>query len=381
MKKAILSGGCAIFLLVAFSQIAVPQAEAPTWNVGESWGLGAKDVDLTAALSQLMENMESMMPGTSFQIPTARMSFYTLQEVVGQDSQYYNVSVNEGDELTMDMTFNSSYQGQSVSGSMHIDMVMKMNGTIYYSKDSLSPARFNGTMSMQMTFSGSGSGMGTSATNVNGSMDVSGNVDVTYNPSVNLFDFPISVGDNWTVNSTATMTGSLSGKMSVAGLENNVQVPMNSTTDVSMSASCQGTKTITLPDGTSTTAYKIVYSGTKIGDLNLLPARTVYYSPDKHHIVSEEFSFTDAMSGLSKAIPSQGASYTLGLSGLQSDQILFTAEPMSKEAVTAAISGLGTGGGSNTLLIVVAAVVVVIVAVLASVFVILRRRTHPAFQL
>jgi hypothetical protein len=366
--KAILSLACAAFLMMAAAQVAAPQAGVPTLSVGDSWAMGAKDIDLTSIMNALVENMRQYLSGMTLNM-TGKMSFYELFEVTGQDSQLYNLSANQGVEMTADVAFSGSYSGQQMSGAIHSVMVLKVNGTMYFTKDDMRLSRYDGTLNLDMTMSGSAGMFG----NLNMTMDISGNISATFNPALNLFDFPISVGDNWAINSTATITGAISGKVSMPGFgEVPIDQNLDSTVTLSISASCPSTSNITMADGSSTTAYKIAYTGTDFSGSNIfLPAGVLYYSPDKRFVVSQELSFTDAMGGLSKA-STGSSSYTYGLSSAQSDQALFTASPMSREAAIGAISGLGTGGTSILPLVIVA---VVAVAIVASAAVIIRRRT------
>ncbi|MEW6221833.1 MAG: hypothetical protein AB1476_00720 [Candidatus Hadarchaeota archaeon] len=365
--KAILSLACAAFLMTAAAQVVAPQAGVPTWSVGDSWAMGAADIDLTSIMDALVENMQQYLSGMTLNM-TGEMSFYEMFEVTGQDSQFYNLAANQGVEMTSDVTISGAYSGQQMAATVHLVMTLKMNGMMYFTKDDMRLSKYDGTMDLNMTMSGNAGTLG----NLNMTMDVSGNISVTFSPALDLFDFPISVGDNWAINSTATITGAISGKVSMPGFG---EIPINqnldSTVNLSISASCPNTSNIALADGSSTTAYKIVYTGADFSGSNIfLPAGVMYYSPDKRFVVSQELSFTDAMGGLSKA--STGSSgYTYGLSSAQSDQTLFTASPMSREAATSAISGLGTSGTSILPLVIVA---VVAVAIVASAAFVIRRR-------
>ncbi|MEW6592179.1 MAG: hypothetical protein AB1305_00600 [Candidatus Hadarchaeota archaeon] len=366
--RAALSLACAAFLMVATAQAAAPQAGVPTWSVGDSWAMGAKDIDLTPIMNALVENMQQYFSGMTL-VMTGKMGFYELFEVTRQDSQFYNLAANQGVEMTADVSFSGSYSGQQISATAHSVMTLNMNGTMYFTKEDMRLSKYDGTMDFDMTMSGGAGMLG----NMNMNVNITGNISVTFTPALNLFDFPLSVGDNWAINSTAAITGTVSGKASVPMFG---EVPINqnldSTVPLSISASCPSTSNITLADGSSTTAYKIAYTGADFSGTNIfLPAGVLYYSPDKRFVVSQELSFTDAMGGLSKASTGT-SSYTYGLSSAQSEQTLFTASPMSRDAATSAISGLGTGG-SNILPLVIVAVVAI--AIVASTAIVIKKRS------
>lgn len=368
--RQISTGVCAFLLVLGVSQTTASQAEVPTWNVGDTWSMGVDDIDLTPVFTTLMENIQ----GIDYTI-TGNLGYYIVYEIVAEDIQQYTMSVLEGAEMTMSLS--GSYGGQQMFASGNATMVVKMDGTIYYTKDALAITQVDVTINMDVEFSGTGGDLsGLGAQTVSGSLKLSGNFSATFNPPLDIFDFPISIGDNWTINSTATITGSLSGTLSMSGLgEQSLSTPLDTTLPISILATCPNTQNITLPDGSVSTAYKIVLSGTGIGGANpLIPASVIYYSPEQRFIVAQELSFKDAMNAMTAGNQETYSTYTLGVASVENDQTLFTMNPMTKDEVTSAMVGLGAEGIDLLLLGAIMAVIATVIIIAIITVVLVKRR-------
>ncbi len=367
--------GISAFLLLMG---AVPgtgsQAEAPTWNVGDSWSMGAMHVDLTPILTALMEDI----PGISYDA-SGDMSYYTVYEVVGEDEQYYIMEVNEGAGINMALSFSGSYEAQSGTGSAEVFMTVTINGTTRHLKNNLAITQVEGTIDMKMDMSFSGSGFGTSELSLPGgsaSLDLSGDFQATFEPPLDIFDFPITIGDSWLINSTATVTGNLSGTINIPGFGSQSQdIPLDATVPISITATCPETQNLTLPGGSVTTAYKIVLSGTGMGSANpFMPASVLYYSPDSGYVVAQELSFGDAMSAMTTGNQDELSMFSLGAAEAGEDQVLFTMNPMTKDEAMSGIAALGSRGMDWLTLGIIVAVILVVIAVAGISIFLMRRR-------
>jgi hypothetical protein len=203
-------------------------------------------------------------------------------------------------------------------------------------------------------------------------MDMTTSYTVSYNPPLDLFDFPLSVGDSWTVNTSVNIEGTSTG--SVSGLFGGTQPiseTLSETVDLSISASCPGTKTVQLPDGTSTTAYRVSLSydwgefAEGFPTVPFLAGQEIYYSPDTGYIVGGKVSLADILGGLETA----GTSVP-GVSGLgAADTFEFSA--MSEQEILKAVAEMGRkekGAGIPLALlvgVVIGVAVLVVVATLA----------------
>ncbi|RLG56504.1 MAG: hypothetical protein DRN83_03915, partial [Hadesarchaea archaeon] len=121
-------GVFAFLLLIGTASGTGSQAEVPTWNVGDSWSMGAEDIDLTPILTALMENLAQSMPGTNYDA-SGHMSCYIVHEVVGEDEQCYIMEVNEGAGINTALSFSGGYGEQSGSGSAETFVSVTINGT------------------------------------------------------------------------------------------------------------------------------------------------------------------------------------------------------------------------------------------------------------
>jgi hypothetical protein len=343
-------------LLLAVCQPVLSQADVPTWSVGDSWAMGMEDFDLTPLINAISQSAQEMMPGVSYS-GSGTMDYYALYKVTGETATQYRVSVKEALSMTMDLTVSGSYGGEQVSGSAHMELAMTLSGTLNFNKSDLSITGGNCTFDLTMELTGSMAGQSYDMT-----IEMSGNLNLACDPPLDLFDFPISVGDSWNVASTITMTGSVSGtaRMPMIG-EQSLDQELSETMPISLSASCPETTSIQMADGTTTTAYKIVLSGTT-GDPFLLGS-TLYYSPERGYIVGQEIDLNQALVGLAGGAREDVES-TIGFS-TTGEPLVFATTPMTEEQVNEGFARVKAMGeeDATALVLIVAAVVVALVVI------------------
>jgi len=368
--KTTFAGVCAFFFLLSLLPVAAPQqAELPTWNVGDTWAMGARDVDLGPMFKALLE----ATPGVTANV-SGKASCYVIYKVEGEDAQYYRVSVTQGVEMNLSGTISGTQYGTTFSGTINMSMVAKGGGNAYYTKDKLALAK--GDMALNLTMDLS---MDAGAA---GSMDMSGdmaiNVSFTASPPLDIFNFPISVGENWTAESDLTMTGRITGrftgKVRAMGMErsldNTIDQPISETTHVSLSMSCPGTADIQL----ASTCYKIAISGTGVMPSGMFaPGVVLYYSPDRRFVAASDVTFGGAMGA--GALGSTGMGQ-IDLSKV-GDQPLFNMRPVSEQEARSAIAAIGVKG--INLVLVLSVVVIVVIAIVAAIAVIKKRRSGEVY--
>lgn len=350
--KATFACVCVGLLLLMTAQVGVSQqAEQPTWEVGDSWSLGKSDIDLSSTSSFM---------GITFDT-TGDGSYYVVYEVVKAGGEEYTVDLTGGMKIDMDVELGGL-------GSMDMSMVGKVDGTLYYTKDNLALDRADETIDLDMKFSGNITAMG-KAKSFSGSMNATSNMNITYDPPIDIFDFPIKVGENWTAESTATVKGSISGTMKMKGKENSISKSFKNTVDISLEFNCPGTEDIPL----ASTCYKIVWSGTGMSQASpFMPAATLYYSPDRGFIVKSETNLGKAMSNATLGLE-KNVSY---LGGTTRGEQTITLNPVTEQEAKNEIAGMSLeeGGISMTLIgAIIAVVVIVLIALIA-----LRRRRSAA---
>jgi hypothetical protein len=333
-----------LILLLGFSPLAGSQ-EVPTWEVGDSWAMGKEDYDISPLLNLIFENMQKFLPGVSF-TGNGTVDFYNFREVVGEDATQYVLSVVQGFGLDANISASGNYQGKRFSGSFSMSMSVVDEGVLNVNKSDLSIAR--GVFSLEMNFDISGEGI-PFIVNFTGS----GDCTVSFDPPIDTFDFPISVGENWQVQSTMTMSASFKFTGDIPGL-GQLPTEFSRSTEISAQARCTGVTPISVPGGRTVNAYKIEFTDTTWP----LLGTTIYYSPEEKQVVAQEIDFNKL---LSEGIAWSGEElnpYTFGLSGATGGELLFLASPMAKSEVSEAIEGLRVRG--ITLLPLALAIVIVL---------------------
>lgn len=359
--RVILTGICACLLFLTTVQTGVAQqAEVPTWDIGLTWAIGKPDIDLTFTYTTMDMTVDATGSG----------SYYVIYEVVGIEGQEYRVDLAGGLDMIMDMDISGVSAGQQVSGSMHMTMAAKVDGIIYYTKNELAVARADETLDIDMEFSGSVTGGGQTVS-LSGSLDASGNMGITFNPSLDIFDFPIMVDESWTAESVATVTGSMSGSISLTvatdGEEQSFSEPisesLDQTVNVSLSVSCPNTVDIPL----ASTCYKLVVSGTGMAQANpFMPASVLYYSPDSGFVVAAELPFGEALSGASLGSEEDIPFFGDIMGGEETIALSSVTEQEARDA----IEGIGAEGID---IVLIGAIVAIVIVAIAAVLVVVRR--------
>jgi hypothetical protein len=294
------------------------------------------------------------------------MDYYVLYEVARETGTQYTLSVKNAIGMTMDLSMSGSYRGVDVSGTMDIVMSGTANGNLYINKDDLSITGGDLTFDFDIDATGNFGGMMGAFTMT---MNLSGEATFTFDPPLDLFDFPISTGDNWSIQSTMTMTGSATGEISAPqfGTEPmTITVPLDMTESIYVNAECPTTVSIQTAAGVATTAYKITFSEST--GVPFLTGTTFYYSEDEGFIISEETDFGKLMSSAMGGAGEEASGYAMGLLDMGGVGTLSTS-PMTKSEVMSAIDLIAKGewapeiGKVGALIILVAVVIAVVMAV------------------
>jgi hypothetical protein len=332
--------------------------------------MGIKNHDLTPLVTAIAQAMQETMPGTSFS-GSGTMDFYLLYEVVDETATQYLLSEKIGTDVTMDLTFSGGYGGQEFSGTMQIETSGIMESKVYVNKSDLSMTGGSFTLDFIIRMSGGAGMMGSYA----GTMKISGEGDIILDPPLDLFDFPISVGENWSVQSTATMEGSATLTMDFPLVgKKSMEVPLDFVEQISLTAVCPTTAQVQTAEGKTVTAYQLQYSGTGAGSL-VFPGVTLYYSPEEGVIVQQQIDFSEFMKNMTAGTQEEYSAY--GLTFDLDERVLFTAAPMTPAEAAAGIEAVGRVGIDFFLILVIAVVVGLVVVVALA----LRRRSAPSWEL
>ncbi len=328
------------------------EASKPDWKEGDSWAMGyEKEIqDLFSPAFEQLENQTqtSQVEELNYEV-NGKIGFYQVYEVTEASENGYTLDIEAGGGI--DVSGNFEAKGEMPKeGSYNISekpptetKTISAEGELRYSHDVQGTAKFNSdyalkslNLTMEVEASGSFSAENIPSFNYDyenrtqtveykdysGSIsgDVSVDITVEYDPALDMFDFPIKKGEEWTAHSNMTATGTYEGEIDASGLpesmqknleeqgyslpitledlETNSEQIKNGEIDISNKAvsipmQCTGTEEIVLEDGSTTTAYVIEGANTYSPTLQQSTSTgqsssfKMKYSPEKGFIVSQ----------------------------------------------------------------------------------------------
>ncbi len=259
MIRSILAFSIVFLLgLMLVAPLVSASAEAPTWNEGDAWAMG-KTVDLDAEFATQLQDLEEMISN----LPNPQNLVLNEFEVQALASAYvlFKVdSVNEtevrlkgsyaakftGDasiSITADLSKPGSYswsddvptERRTVSADVSIDTAMVLEIEAVLEKDTAAVKSLTFSAKASMVGSADLVNIPNEQSNwttrtiayenydVNAELNIFMTVTVEFQPALNIYDFPLDVGDEWVIESTATMTGSYGGIIDITGLPADVE--------------------------------------------------------------------------------------------------------------------------------------------------------------
>jgi hypothetical protein len=259
-----------MFGLMLSAPMVSATAQAPTWTQGDAWAIG-KTVDLDAEFAQQLQDLEDMIKSSTNPSNVA-LNEFNIQAMASAYLLFKVDTVNEtevhlkgdyavkftGDasiSISADMEKPGIYQWddeipkerRTMSADVNVDMAMVVEMEVVLEKDTGAVKSISMSIKVDMTGSAnlvnipSGSSNWTSTTVAYENYDVSAdfnffmNLDLEFLPALNIYDFPLSVGDEWIIESTAVLTGSYGGSIDVNGLPADIEAGLFSA-DVLMNA-------------------------------------------------------------------------------------------------------------------------------------------------
>ncbi len=243
---------CALFAPTAAA--VSPTANAPTWNDGDSWAMG-KSIDLDTEFSeqlddiqQMLENMTGSASLDEFQVQASASAWSIVEVTEATVSEYVvesRFAARFNAEANIQVTGNMPVAGTRAWGDMYypnasmtisldatIDMAYVSEITVVFEKATMAIKSIDTTNSAsaiasfdlinmpEQKFNWSDMSTTYSYKNINFDLDLSIVLDlgVEFSPYLNVIEFPLTYGSNWTVSSLATVTGGLSGHLDINGL-------------------------------------------------------------------------------------------------------------------------------------------------------------------
>ncbi|MDD1743615.1 MAG: hypothetical protein LUO85_03215 [Methanomassiliicoccales archaeon] len=413
-----------------------PAANAPTWSQGDSWAMG-KSVDLDSEFSEQLDQMQQSLEGMmgngnldQFQV-TAMASSWMIVEVTSvTDTEYVlkgSLAMRFNGEANAQMTgqmpaagtkawddFNYPNVTMTVSIGASIDMAFVSETTVVFEKSTMAIKSIETTNKASAVASLSIANMPESKFNpsnmsmtysyknmeVDVNFDLELNVGATFTPALNLIEFPLSVGNSWSVNSLASITGSMTGFLDIKGLPASDQASMFDN-DMLRNAGITGfpidfSKLSTqgeprIVNGTLGPINQYVNATMECTGVNLVTL-PIYGEVAIYEIAmnggSEKFYYSDDIRFLTGAGSSlEGLELPVDLGGIQLPEANMTMEPVSAQEAQQNIDSISSyqadlsgeasnsnGGGLGDLMgflpiIGLIAVIIVVVAVVALVMV------------
>lgn len=259
MNKIIGALFSALLFMILLSSLAVPAfaftptAEAPEWSEGDRWAFGA-DMDAGAEFDEILTNLTNMLEMTEPVDEVNDMSlsggteFWMLFEVTEvTDDEYVmemdmatSVTLDAAVSITADLPVAGTYNYLddpdtaliTVDADVGVDATLVVNVEMTYDKDTMAvksiaidakvraEADFvaNNLPRSEDDWMNSTEKIWYEDYDVHGELEVNFDMELEFNPGLNLYDFPLSVNDAWWSNFTASFSGHLTGYLDIQGL-------------------------------------------------------------------------------------------------------------------------------------------------------------------
>jgi hypothetical protein len=261
---------CTFTLVTLLCSVAVPTlavqmdpAEAPEWEEGSKWAYGMEyDVgaELGTQLQELSDMLEDEVECTVDDLSVdGEMGLWIVFEVTEASDEVYvlsmrtaaMMSLEAGISVTAEMPKAGTYEftelfeieteeiTMSVDASFEAALVIDVDITFERDTMALESIDLNVAASASMDLNADNIPMfllgdmfdddydeNTSTSydvsyedfDISGEMELDLALEMVFDPALNLWDFPINVGEEWYVNSEGTLSGTMSGFIDVQGL-------------------------------------------------------------------------------------------------------------------------------------------------------------------
>jgi len=259
MKKIYGALFSALLFLFLLSSLAIPAfaftptAEAPEWNEGDRWAFGA-DTNVGAEFDEILTNLTNLLEMTDEVDEVNEMSlsgsteFWMLFEVTEVTDDEYVMEMDMATSVTLDATvsitadmpvagtYNYSDDPTTslitVDADVDVDATVIFNVEVTYDKDTMAvkSIAIDAKIRAEADFVANNLPQsdddwmnGTETIwyedyDVHGELEVNFDMALEFDPGLNLYDFPLSMEDEWWSNFTASFSGHLTGFLDIQGL-------------------------------------------------------------------------------------------------------------------------------------------------------------------
>jgi hypothetical protein len=395
----------AVLSLLVVSSAAVmaldQSAPLPVWTKGQTWAIGG-DKDLSTVLGENLGTLRNTMAllgnisidnlhltGTAgawavFKVNDVTADTYLLEYCTGMcvhGSFYVSVHGNMPCAGTHDLS-NLTNENKAVSVDTCFDLMITSHGVATIDKATMAIISVNSTSmvdeslvfkavnfpsySTDISIKGATVNMTYQNYSINECLHLEIASNISYSPALNLIQFPLAVGNNWTIDSKMTFAGEVKGYFNATGVSPSAlsglieksgpfdgsvliqdltklgTMPINNGTigpvdlNISTTMQCLGTKLIN-DCGGNITVFDVAQKES---------GAHLYYSPNTEFLAS--FLWMPQLSSLNGMFAIPAGSFTSGLS-LNTSMSIASADPTN---ATKEISKIGASQGVQTVSLV-----------------------------
>lgn len=281
--------------LTALLGTTAGSVDVPEWEVGQSWAMGL-DMDM----SELYDDMWDMLcqDGSCNVSYDGEMSYYQKIEVVEKTEDEYVLSfdargiydlthVMEMESMMMVEGTYSIYdhdipmEMKKSTTDMEMDMNMNISAEFRLEKDTLAVisanfdlnmvsyqrSYFSNMIDMDQYWGGETMTISYKDYNMSMHMEVNMSLEASFDPPLDIFNFPLSVGNQWEVESSMTLSGKVSTSMDIdhdtmfyVDDDLDIEEVLDTTIPIHLKMECTGTEMLELEDGSTEEVYLIKVS-------------------------------------------------------------------------------------------------------------------------
>ncbi|MCX6650861.1 MAG: hypothetical protein NT131_04290 [Methanomassiliicoccales archaeon] len=232
-----------------------PTAQAPVWTEGTQWAFGS-ETDVGASYAETLDNFTNLLEvvGEVNELSlNGGTEFWLLFEVTEANDTTYVLSMDMAAKASLDATLSFSALKEvagtynmsdtpekeevTISADVNLDAALVVNADITFDKNTMAiksvvtnvkitaSADFvaDNIPNSDMDWTNMTQEYSYDDYDVSGDFELNLGMDLAFDPALNLWDFPMDVGNIWNVTSVATLNGTLTGSLDVQGLPDDMK--------------------------------------------------------------------------------------------------------------------------------------------------------------
>ncbi|MDD1765268.1 MAG: hypothetical protein LUO84_02300 [Methanomassiliicoccales archaeon] len=235
------------------SPVVSATADVPVWHEGDRWAMG-KETDIGAMVGDTSD-IEDLLQISGLTLDNfvaeGEAASWIVFEVVGASGTEYDVSVEYAGEVNTEANVQVSgempkagtysnpndapKEQKTVELGLVADFAVVFDGNVIFNKTDLAVKRMSYEFNASMVVSADGTNIptinmsagqteiGYDNYDIDIRFDLNLAVDIDFDPMLDIYDFPLDVGDMWTVESVATVSGTIDGFLDATGLPSEIE--------------------------------------------------------------------------------------------------------------------------------------------------------------